>query len=97
MNSGKTIFALEADGTTESGSIDKVGPVLALQSKTNAVPGAPVSGLYDNSGTFRLGILNGTGMVVDSATSSAPIGAYVAKYAVHDAAGVLLGYFPIYA
>lgn len=95
--SGKVTLAFGVDGTTESASLDMASNVFKIQSKGNAVAGALVAGLYDNSGTLRLGINNGNGIVVDGLTSSAAIGAYVAKQAVYSPSGVLLGYFPVYA
>lgn len=94
---GRTSFALGTDGVTESAAIDLFGVVTGLQGKGTPTTGAVVAGLYDNGGTLRIGIMNGNGLVIDTATSSSALGAYISKYAVYTPAGVLIGHFPIYA
>lgn len=89
-------FAYGADGKTETGAIMLSGSVTGLQGKGISAANAPVTGLFDNSGTMQFGIVNGSGIVLPSATSSAALGAYISKVAIYKTDGTLLGYFPIY-
>lgn len=94
---GKLSLAFSGNGTTETGVLDAFDSlVTGLQGKSTSAPGAVVAGLYDAAGNFRLGVCNGTGVVVDVLGTSAAIGAYVGKQPVYDKSGTLLGYFPIY-
>lgn len=93
---GRTSFALEADGTTESAAIDAFGQVVGLQGHITAAANKVVTGLYDYSGNFRLGVVNGNGMAIDGISTTAAIGTYVGKYAVYGPTGLLIGYLPIY-
>ncbi|WP_141213343.1 hypothetical protein [Janthinobacterium sp. PC23-8] len=94
--SGRVNFALGSDGTTESAAIDIFGGVAGLQGRGTSTAGAVVAGLYDSAGNLRMGIRNGNGIVVDGATSSAPVGSYLSKLAIYNSAGVQIGYVPIY-
>lgn len=95
--SGKLSLAFSGNGNTETGTLGVFdSQVTGLQGKFTSTPGTVVTGLYDAAGNFRLGVLNGNGIVVDALGTTSAIGAYVGKQPVYNKSGTLLGYFPIY-
>lgn len=87
-----------SDGKTVTGSVGIFGgSITGLQGSFTGTAGAIVTGLYDQSGTFRFGVKNGNGIVVDAMGTGAAIGAYVGKHPVYNSSNTLIGYFPIYA
>lgn len=95
--SGPLVLNQSAPGNVETGRIELNGSITALRGRGTSSAGQVVAGLYDNGGTLRLGILNGNGIVVDALGTTSAIGAYVGKQPVYNSAGVLLGWFPLYA
>lgn len=95
--SGRTSFSSSADGFLETVAIDNYSGVPGVQIRGASAANAITGGLVDYNGTMRFGITNGTAFMVSGLTSSAPLGAYTGKIEVVDAAGVVLGFLPIYA
>ncbi|MCU7371549.1 hypothetical protein PEC18_12000 [Paucibacter sp. O1-1] len=94
---GKLSMMFGASGAAETGRLDLLANVTVLQGQATASAGAPVAGLADQSGVVRLGIVNGNGLMIDGLGSASPIGSYVGKHPIYNAAGALIGYMPVYS
>lgn len=94
---GRVSLYSSPPSNVEAGALDVFDTyVTGLQGKYTSSGGAVIAGLYDSSGLFRLGILNGNGIVIDTMGTSSPIGAYVGKHPIYNKTGALIGYIPIY-
>lgn len=97
--SGTLQFAQASAGAVVTGAVDLGGPtglVTYVQGKATSSANVPIAGFADNSGTIRLGIMNGNGLMIDAKTSSSAIGTYNGKLAVYDTSGGFIAWIALY-
>lgn len=95
--SNKITFGFASNGYTETGNVQLIGNTTGLQGKGTSVNNSIIAGLFDSSGTLRLGIKNGNGIIVDSINSTASTGtAYKGRIAVYNNSNEFLGFIALY-
>jgi len=94
--SGALILNQNSAGNVETGRLALNGVVTGLQGKGTSSTNAVIAGLYDQGGTFRFGIVNGSGLAVDALGSGSAIGSYIGKHPLYNSSGTLIGWIPVY-